>query len=378
MRFQQLTGPAMAKGVEDTAIYRHLAVAAADEVGGNPASPAITPTELHVANARRGAQWPGAMLALTTHDTKRSEDVRARLSLLTEIPEQWSATVRRWFERNRGHRGTSGPDGLTEYLIYVTLVGAHPLPVERARDYLVKAMREAKRSTSWLAPDPDAEADALAFLGSMLDDRGFTEELDRFVAPLLGPGRTTSLALKLIQLTSPGVPDLYQGSELWDLSLVDPDNRRPIDFGQRTGALGVLPATAALLPPVEHDEVGLTKLFVVKRTLRLRAAMPDAFAPGASYEPLVAAGSRADHLVAFIRGGDAITIAPRLVHTLGTDWGDTTVELPPGTWQDVFATPSTSMTERGDQAGTSGTVLVSDLLSSFPVGLLRRVGRAVA
>ncbi len=378
MRFQQLTGPVMAKGVEDTAVYRHLAVAAANEVGGNPASPACTPAMFHRANAARNATWPAGMLALTTHDTKRSEDVRARLSVLTEIPEQWSATVRRWFDRNRGHRGAHGPDGLTEYLIYLTLVGAHPLPIDRARDHLVKAMREAKRSTSWLHPDPDAEACSQQFLESILGDRGFVDDLDRFVEAILGPTRTTSLALKLTQLTSPGVPDLYQGSELWDLSLVDPDNRRPVDFDRRTGALGVLPATAALLPPVEHDEVGLTKLFVVKRTLRLRAAMPEAFGPGASYEPLVGRGSKADHLVAFIRGGDAITIVPRLVHTLGKDWGDTTVVLPHGTWQDVFAAPLASMTDRGDQALSEGTVLVADLLSSFPLSLLRRVSRGVA
>ncbi|MGZ4730230.1 MAG: malto-oligosyltrehalose synthase, partial [Acidimicrobiales bacterium] len=330
LRFQQLAGPTMAKGVEDTAIYRHLAVAAADEVGGNPASPAVSPAHFHDATRARNQDWPAGMLALTTHDTTRSEDVRARLSLLTEIPDLWSRTVRGWFALNGRHRGPSGPDGLTEYLIYLTLVGAHPLPIDRAREYLTKAMREAKRSTSWLRPDDDVERDAQAFLEAILADRRFTRSLDELVAPLLGPARTTSLAMKLTQLTSPGVPDLYQGSELWDLSLVDPDNRRPVDYAARRAALGVLPATAALLPPLDHDDLGLGKLFVVKRALRLRSAIPAAFAPGAGYEPLAAQGAKRDHVVAFVRGGEAITVVPRLTIGLGGDWADTTITLPDG------------------------------------------------
>ncbi len=288
--------------------------------------------------------------------------------------------MRQWIDRNRRYRGANGPDGLTEYLIYLTLVGAHPLPFDRARDYLLKAMREAKRSTSWLQPDPDVEHDAVEFLEAVLADAGFADELERFVRTLVGPGRITSLALKLAQLTSPGVPDLYQGTELWDLSLVDPDNRRPVDFAQRAGALGVLPATAALLPPVDQDEAGLTKLFVVKRALRLRAAMSSAFTPDATYEPLVAEGVKADHAVAFVRGGEVITVVPRLVIGLDGDWSDTTLTLPDGRWQDVFAVPSSVLGERGNQGDTGhlsevgGTIHLAELLSTFPVALLRRVG----
>jgi len=360
----------MAKGVEDTALYRHLGVLAANEVGGNPAAPCVSPVDFHRASQARNQDWPETMLALTTHDTKRSEDVRARLSLLTEIAEHWSTTVRAWFELNRVHHGPLGPDGLTEYLIYQSLVGAHPLPLPRAREYVIKAMREAKRSTSWLQPDEGVERDVVVFLERLMGDERFMAQLETFVGPLIGPGRANSLALKLAQLTSPGVPDLYQGSELWDLSLVDPDNRRPVDYTHRIGALGVLPSTAELLPRVEDDDMGLTKLFVVRRALKLRAHLPTAFGPGADHRPLVANGSHADHLVAFIRGADAITLVPRLVMGLRDGWGDTSIVLPPGTWADVFAHPDGS---GSDHAVHQGEVLVGDLLSVLPVALLARV-----
>jgi (1->4)-alpha-D-glucan 1-alpha-D-glucosylmutase len=235
---------------------------------------------------------------------------------------------------------------------------------------VIKAMREAKRSTSWLQPDEGVERDVVVFLERLMGDERFMAQLETFVGPLIGPGRANSLALKLAQLTSPGVPDLYQGSELWDLSLVDPDNRRPVDYTHRIGALGVLPSTAELLPRVEDDDMGLTKLFVVRRALKLRAHLPTAFGPGADHRPLVANGSHADHLVAFIRGADAITLVPRLVMGLRDGWGDTSIVLPPGTWADVFAHPDGS---GSDHAVHQGEVLVGDLLSVLPVALLARV-----
>jgi (1->4)-alpha-D-glucan 1-alpha-D-glucosylmutase len=359
--FQQLSGPAMAKGVEDSAFYAYNRLLSLNEVGGDPGRFGLSLGAFHAACAEAQERWPTAMLASSTHDTKRSEDVRARISLLSEIPEAWGAAARRWMARNEGLRRDGMPDRNMEYVLYQTLVGAWPLSRERALAYMEKAAREAKSHTSWLDPDPAYEAALAAFVGALLDDEDFAAELRAFVEPLVAPGRVSSLAVTAIRLTAPGVPDVYQGTELWDLSLVDPDNRRPVDFDLRRRLLDEL---GGLTPEevLERADEGLPKLLVVQRALALRARRPEAFGPGGRYAPLPAAGERADRVVAFARGGEAVTIAPRLVLGLRGGWGDARVELPDGRWRDVLT---------GEEA-EGGEREVALLLARFPVALLER------
>jgi (1->4)-alpha-D-glucan 1-alpha-D-glucosylmutase len=368
-RFQQLTPPVMAKGVEDTALYRHLAVPAANEVGGDPADPARSLATFHAAQATRANRWPSSMVALTTHDTKRSEDARARLSLLSEMPELWAKTLQGWRDATEEHRAEHGPDPLSELLVFQMLVGAHPLGADRAEAHLRKAMREAKRATSWLRPDRAAEDAATGFLAALLTDPAFGAALDAFVSELLVPGRATGLAMKLLQLTVPGVPDLYQGSELWLHTLVDPDNRGPVDFDLRRRLLADLPATAADLPHLRDDHDGRTKLFVTQRALGLRTQHADAFAGG--YTPLAASGTAADHAVGFLRRDEVAAIVPRLVWGLieRGGWRDTVLHLPAGEWTDVLgsAGPAGARLPGGDLA-------LAGLLHHVPVALLTRAG----
>jgi (1->4)-alpha-D-glucan 1-alpha-D-glucosylmutase len=361
MRFQQLTGPVMAKGVEDTAFYRFNRLVALNEVGGDPGTFAVSLEEFHRACEATAARWPRTMLATSTHDTKRGEDVRARLALLSEIPGEWAAAVRRWAMRNERHRKDGQPDRNAEYLFYQTLVGAWPLEGGRAWTYMEKVAREAKAHTSWTAPN-EAYEDALrAFVEGALADAGFVADVETFVAPLVGPGRINSLAQTLLKLTAPGVPDLYQGTELWTLTLVDPDNRRPVDYALRRRLLGELDALAPGAMLARSDE-GLPKLWVVRQSLALRRRRPDLFGPGRAYRALAAAGRRAEHVVAFGRGEGAITVTPRLVLTLRGDWEDTTIEIPRGRWTNV-------LTREGLEGGV---MRVEDLLARFPVALLER------
>jgi len=360
--FQQLSGPAMAKGVEDSAFYVFNRLVSLNEVGGDPGRFGVSVEEFHRACAEAQERRPAAMLASSTHDTKRSEDVRARISLLSEIPERWGATVRGWMARNAAHRRGGLPDRDMEYLLYQTMVGAWPLTPQRALAYAEKAAREAKTHTSWLDPDPAYEAALAGFVGSLLADPGFEEELRAFVEPLVGPGRVSSLAATLIRLTAPGVPDVYQGTELWDLSLVDPDNRRPVDFALRRRLLAELDG----LPPgtaMARADEGLPKLLVVARALKLRARRPEAFGEAATYEPLAVGGAHAGRVVAFARSGQTVTVVPRLVMGLGDGWGDTWVDLPAGRWRDALG---------GAAVGEGGRRALADLLAAFPVALLER------
>ncbi len=359
-RFQQTSGPVAAKGVEDTAFYVYNRLVALNEVGGDPARFGIEPGAFHAACLEARESWPRAMLASSTHDTKRSEDVRARLALLSEIPADWQEAVRRWSAINHRHRRDGMPDRNDEYLLYQTLVGAYPLQLERALGFMEKAVREAKVNTSWLAPSETYEAALRDFIEGALGDPEFRTALADWTEPLVDLGRVNSLALKLLTLTAPGVPDLFQGSELWDLSLVDPDNRRPVDFELRRRLLAEVDEMGAAEAWSRRD-TGLPKLLVVSRTLRLRAQRPAAFE--GDYRPLPVAGERAPHVVAFVRGEQAVTLSPRLVMGLAGEWGDTVCELPPGDWRDVFTSASV---EGGEQA-------VADLLADFPVALLARL-----
>jgi (1->4)-alpha-D-glucan 1-alpha-D-glucosylmutase len=361
MRFQQLTGPAMAKGVEDTAFYRFHRLVALNEVGGDPARFGVSVAEFHEACARAARERPLSLLATSTHDTKRSEDVRARLLLLSEIPEVWEEAVRRWMRHNQRYRTGDLPGRAAEYLLYQTLVGAWPIDMARASAYMEKAVREAKRHTSWTQPQEDYERAVHDFVVGVLENDTFREDLESFVAPLVTPGRINGLAQTLIKLTAPGVPDIYQGTELWDLSLVDPDNRRPVDFSLRTRLIETLEGLSAGQILARAEE-GLPKLWIIRQALALRRRHPELLGPEADYRPLEPGGGKAGHAVAFMRGGGAVVLAPRRVLGLAGDWGDTVLPLPAGTWRNVLT---------GDVL-KGGKRPLPDVLSAFPVALLVR------
>jgi (1->4)-alpha-D-glucan 1-alpha-D-glucosylmutase len=358
MRFQQLTGPVMAKGVEDTAFYCFNRLVSLNEVGGDPGRFGLSPDDFHKACTETQAEWPRSMLASSTHDTKRSEDVRARLHLLSEIPDRWREAVQRWTKLNKRYRRDGLPDRNAEYLLYQTLVGAWPIETERVIAYMEKASREAKVHTSWTQPNPDYDGALREFIEDILNDQEFKADLETFVKPLIEPGRVNSLAQTLIKLTAPGIPDFYQGTELWDLSLVDPDNRRPVDYAHRRRLLSELDRMTP--EDIWHriDE-GLPKLWIIRRTLKLRQCQK-LLEPESSYRPLATQGAKSAHVVAFARRERIVTVVPRLVIQLGADWGDTTLELPQGRWRNAF----TSETLNG------GEVALAKLLHLFPVALL--------
>ena len=366
--FQQLTGPAIAKGLEDTVLYRDLRFVAVNEVGGHPGELGRTAEEFHADSEHRQQDWPATMILSSTHDTKRSHDVRARLATLSQAPQEWAEAVRRWRELTSRHRGRSGPSPAHEHLVFQTLVGTWPITEDRLTDYLIKAAREGKERTDWLETDAAYEADLTAFAAALLTDERFLAELTGFVDRIRAPGWLTSLSMQLVALTTPGVPDLYQGSELWDLSLVDPDNRRAVDHTRRAALLAELtdqpPDPAALLARLDE---GLPKLWMIRQALGARHSHPQAFGPDADYLPLRATGLRAEHLLAFARGGSVVTLAPVQVRGLGDrfdvwDWVDTHLEVPVGDWTDVLT----------GERHTGGITPIARLLDRFPVGLLVR------
>ena len=307
MRFQQLTGPAMAKGVEDTAMYRATRLLTLNEVGGDLARFGVSVDAFHEANARAHERWPATMTTLSTHDTKRSADVRARLALLSEMPAEWEAACGRWIEASARHWPDGEADRHTQHLLFQTLVGAWPLTAERAAGYLEKATREAKLRTSWTEPDGAFDAARDAWVAAVFGDEALMADIAAFVGGLVEPGRVTALAQVLLQLAAPGVPDTYQGTELWDLSLVDPDNRRPVDFDRRralldtVGSLAPADLRTALADP---DDPGAPKLRVVREALHLRRRLPSVFGPGdgGAYAPVSFAGAAAAHAVGYTRG----------------------------------------------------------------------------
>jgi (1->4)-alpha-D-glucan 1-alpha-D-glucosylmutase len=297
------------------------------------------------------------MLASSTHDTKRSEDVRARIHLLSEIPDLWTNAVRRWAELNQCYRRELFPDRNAEYLLYQTLVGAWPIESERVLAYMKKATREAKVHTSWTQPNPEYESALEAFIEGILHDSKFCADLEDFVRPLVEPGRINSLAQTLIKLTAPGIPDFYQGTELWDLSLVDPDNRRPVDYDLRRRLLAQLDGATPEQVWSRIDD-GLPKLWVIQKTLNLRKCR-NLLRPQDPYRALVCRGDKANHLVTFARGERVVTVAPRLTLTRAGQWGDTSVALPQGRWRNEFTAEA-----------HDGHVPIKNLLKRFPVALL--------
>jgi (1->4)-alpha-D-glucan 1-alpha-D-glucosylmutase len=355
-RFEQTSGPVMAKGVEDSAYYRWARFVALNEVGGDPAHFGGTVADFHAAQEHRLAVKPQAMTTLSTHDTKRSEDVRARLAVLAELPTEWAQLVRGWLDR---HPLADRP---LAHLVWQNLVGAWPLSRERAHAYAEKAAREAGTSTTWTDPSEEFEAQLHALVDAAYDDATTHEEIERFVARIAPLGWSNSLTQKLLQLTMPGVPDVYQGTELHDLSLVDPDNRRPVDYALRRRLLAELDGGA--VPAV--DGSGAAKLLVTSRVLRTRRDTPELFA---GYAPVEVTGPAADHVVAFDRGtpeqGGAVVVATRLPAGLAaTGWGDTALALPTGAWRDLLTGERFVSDASGIAAG--------ELLARLPVALLVR------
>jgi (1->4)-alpha-D-glucan 1-alpha-D-glucosylmutase len=361
VRFCQLAGPVMAKGLEDTAFYRYAPLGCLAEVGGDPSSTGCSVQDFHEAMADTARLWPEAMLTLSTHDTKRSADVRARISVLSELPQAWERAVGRWAARNARHKKNGLPDRNAEYLLYQTLVGAWPIGAKRIRSYMAKAAREAKVHTSWADMRADYEAALDAFVVAVLTDRGFVADLEGFLAEhrVVERGRANSVAQAALLLTCPGVPDLYQGSELWDLSLVDPDNRRLVDYVARRGLLAYL-ANAEPERALALADDGAPKLWLIHRLLRHRHSKPAAYDAGSSYQPLQVTGGKAEHVVAFARTGGLAVVVPRLLGGLASGWDGTSVKLPAGRWASVLT---------GDSID-GGEVSIAALLRRFPVAVM--------
>jgi (1->4)-alpha-D-glucan 1-alpha-D-glucosylmutase len=363
-RFQQFTSPVMAKGVEDTAFYCSNRLIAMNEVGGDPDCGGFKLDHFHAYNAKVQTTFPTTMTTLSTHDTKRSDDVRARLLVLSEIPDEFAEAVRRWSAMNAKHRSGDQIDTGTEWFLYQTLVGAWPISAERMREYMMKAMREAKVRTSWVSNNGEYEGALNGYIDALLGDEAFVADMDRFVAGIQVAGRTNSLSQTLLKYTAPGVPDMYQGGEIWDFSLVDPDNRRPVDYALRAKMLAEIKTVnaadvAARL--TQANDAGLPKLWVVHHALELRREHPEWFGAEAAYTPLTAKGAEADRAIVFLRGKNVLTLAPRWTHE-AKDWGETSLRVPAGTWRNRL----TGDVVRG------GDVNVAELLRVFPVALLMR------
>lgn len=383
-KFQQLSSPVMAKGFEDTTFYRYNRLLSLNEVGSDPSLFGAAPEEVQAWFTARAAAWPRAMSGSSTHDTKRSEDARARLHVLSEVFELWRTAVNEWAELNAAYRTTINgepvPDPNTEYLLYQALVASWPTADEtvddtyraRVAEYLTKAMREMKTYTSWTNTDERLEGAVQEFLTAILAPErvaGFIAAVGRFVASIEAAALRDSLGMVIIKGTAPGFPDFYQGTELWDRSLTDPDNRRPVDYDERERLLHALPAAA----PTDLASPA-TKLWVTRRLLALRAEHPALFKAG-SYAALDATGIHAANVFAFARqGGDArlVVAVPRLTTQLvgldaapplGATWGDTALALPAGgTWRNAFT---------GEMiAAQSGPLALAELFGTFPCAIL--------
>jgi (1->4)-alpha-D-glucan 1-alpha-D-glucosylmutase len=364
LRFQQFTSAVMAKGLEDTAFYCFNRMIGLNEVGGSPERPGTTLDEFHSLCARMQSDHPQTMNTLSTHDTKRSDDVRARLAVLTEIPGNWRSALHRWARRNQQFKTSGFPDRNTEYFLYQTLIGAWPISLDRITAYMEKAAREAKQQTNWIQPNQEFEDALRLFIERILASNEFIAELEAFVGKVLLPGRINSLTQTLIKCTAPGVPDTYQGSELWDLRLVDPDNRGPIDYEVRKAMLAELQAGMSVNEIINRIDSGMPKLWVLYKALNLRREKPEWFSKDAAYNPLPVTGSKQAHLIAFSRRESVAVLAPRWHLKLGGGFGSTTVELPPGVWHNILT----------QEAMKDGAVRAHSLFQKFPVALLVREG----
>jgi (1->4)-alpha-D-glucan 1-alpha-D-glucosylmutase len=398
MKMQQFTAPVTAKGIEDTAFYRYNRLVSLNDVGGAPDQFGISVSAFHGVTAERAAHRPHTMLATSTHDNKRSEDVRTRIDVLSEMPDEWRALLRRWQRMNRSKKTTvdskQAPSPNDEYLLYQTLLGtfedfgesALPAYCERIQAYMLKAVREAKVHTSWINPNEDYEAAMSAFVGALLSSSGrnlYLKDLRAHSQSLAWFGMLNSLTMMLIKVTSPGVPDIYQGNEIMDLSLVDPDNRRPVDYGLRARLLDSLaqladsrqlPREVKALAAAGLD--GRAKMWLAWRVLVLRRTEPDLFKLG-DYLPLQPHGTHADHVIAYLRrhtGRSLIVIAGRLWRKLGVAegklplgeavWNGTTIDAA------ALKGPLTNVLTGETVEIEDGRIRVSDAFRSFPGAVL--------
>jgi (1->4)-alpha-D-glucan 1-alpha-D-glucosylmutase len=402
MKFQQFTSPVMAKGLEDTAFYRYNRLASLNDVGSDPHRFGVTTTEFHTANSERLRDWPHTMLATSTHDTKRSEDVRARINVLSEMPALWRLQLRTWRRLNRPHKkvvnDVRAPSRNDEYLLYQTLLGAWPVEDLKTEDewktfrvrienYMLKAIREAKENTSWINRNADYEAAVSSFVQALVNPESgkeFQTEFLPFQRRVARIGLWNSLSQTLLKLSCPGVPDIYQGNELWDFSLVDPDNRRAVDYARREKAFAIAQQgdassqVASVTELLQRPEDGRLKVFTIWKTLCLRKRNPDLFERG-QYVPLEVEGAKSKHIVAFLRqttNKTLLVVAPRLISGLlegkdlppmGPDvWSDTYIHLPSGlrrTLHNVFTEELVTLQD-GDPR-----LAISALLCQFPIGL---------
>jgi (1->4)-alpha-D-glucan 1-alpha-D-glucosylmutase len=424
MKFQQFTSPVMAKGIEDTAFYRYNRLVSLNEVGGDPHRFGITTADLHVANHDRLDAWPHTMLTTSTHDSKRSEDVRARINVLSEISGQWRLRMRDWRRFNSAHKRVvndkPAPSPNDEYLLYQTLIGAWPQELskanyennhdekraktfcERIESYMLKAIREAKRNTSWINRNKEYEAAVSSFVKILLTpdpNNPFLDDFIPFQRRVALVGMWNSLSQTLLKLTCPGVPDIYQGNELWDFSLVDPDNRRPVDYARRRQMFEDLRQIAdsriadnqiadnnehsSISRLLETPEDGRLKLYLIWRTLCLRQQQPDLFEAG-EYLTVAAQGAKADHVVAFARkmgSASAFVVVPRLIATLLAPWlatlreGEAISPVGGEVWEDTSLTlPSSGGTRyrnvfTGQVLNVSASINLAATLAEFPVAL---------
>ena len=408
MKFQQVTSAVMAKGLEDTAFYRYNRLVSVNEVGGDPGRFGVSVEEFHRANQKRFECWPHSMLATSTHDTKRSEDVRARINVLSEIPAAWRLSLRRWRDLNRSRKrwvdGKPAPHRNDEYLLYQTLVGAWPAEpmngddwqkfTDRIEQYMLKAVREAKEHTSWENPNSEYEAAMSQFVRAILD-RGrknrFLGNFAEFHERVSRVGMFNSLSQVLLKLMSPGVADIYQGNELWNYSLVDPDNRRPVDYGRRQKIFRELRRAAQAAPGnlasfasglLDGMEDGRIKLYATWKAMCFRKQHAELFQAGA-YIPLAVGGHKAEHVCAFAReraGLVAIIAVPRLCAMLLADrkdrptgvevWGDTRIELPPEIRKASYRNVFTGEEIAADEYGQGARLALASVLGNFPVGLV--------
>jgi (1->4)-alpha-D-glucan 1-alpha-D-glucosylmutase len=403
MRFQQLTAPVMAKGVEDTAFYRYYPLASLNEVGGGPERFGVSINAFHRRNLIRSEVWPNTMTATSTHDTKRGEDVRARINVLSEMPGEWYRAIRRWRDMNRRWKakveGVPTPGSNEEYLFYQTLVGTWPLLpmnaeehavyVERIQQYMEKALHEAKVHTSWISPNVEYDRAVREFVAHSLaqsPENAFLDDFRQFQAPIASAGIWNSISQVLLKIAAPGMPDFYQGTDLWCFDLVDPDNRRPVDFELRRSIISKLheqsakDAAGLMERLVTNPCDGAIKLYVTSRALQFRKTHRQLFAQG-SYASLAGVGGRANHVVAFARGFDkqtAIALAGRFFlklrnshpHPVGDVWGNTAVVLPPDIAQQPFHDILTGRAVAVEQRDGQAVIPLAQAFSHCPVALL--------
>jgi (1->4)-alpha-D-glucan 1-alpha-D-glucosylmutase len=403
MRLQQLTGPVMAKGVEDTAFYRYHPLASLNEVGGDPDEFGMSRRMFHHKNLIRLKRWPRALLATATHDTKRSEDVRARINVLSEIPGKWFEAVHRWSAMNRSKKtvieGVETPDRNAEHFLYQTLVGVWPFEnldelnrdefVRRIQEYMDKALKEAKLDTSWINPNEKYDRAVRDFVEAVLspgNQSHFLDDFSKFVAPVARAGIYNSLSQVLLKIASPGTPDFYQGSESWDFSLVDPDNRRPVDFAKcrvdLETIIGLACTKAELIADLlRTSEDGRIKMYVTRCGLRYRGANAALFEAG-SYHPVESEGARKRQVIALERSlgeQNAIAVAGRFFYGLeelsdpgvNTAWRETELVLPQKLKNFAFEDVLSGHITRPQQRGNSWILPLAEVFGHLPVALLK-------